>query len=75
MYLGPEESRRLRAICIEVWRGKLPPHEATVLAKKELARVQHLLAEAQERVDSVMPHLRERTITVNEAEKEILLGE
>ncbi|MBI5913701.1 hypothetical protein HY839_04680 [Candidatus Azambacteria bacterium] len=65
----------LKVILIKVYRKQLSLEEASAQAKDLFARLEHNLAEAQGRVGGVIPHLREGTITVNEAAGEILLEE
>lgn len=73
MVLGRYE-HELRVVLIKAYRQQLSREEAATQVKNILARFENDIAEAKKRVDDVIPHLRERTITVNEAEEEILLG-
>lgn len=62
----------LRVVCIRAWRGELSCDEAAEAARSVLTEFQKNIAEAEKRVDGIMPHLCDRSITVNEAESEIL---
>lgn len=74
MVLGRYE-HELRVVLIKAYRQQLSRDEASAQVKSILAQLENNIAEAKGRVDDVIPHLRKGTITVNEAEKEILLGE
>lgn len=62
----------LRVACIRAWRNELSCDEAAAAVKSVLAKFQKDIAEAEKRVDSIIPHLCDKSITVNEAESEIL---
>lgn len=74
MYLGKYE-HELRVILIKAWREQLPRDEAATQVKSILAQLENSIAKAKGRVDGIMPELCDGSITVNEAESEILLGE
>ena len=74
MYFVTHE-HNLRVILIKTYHGQISPDEAVRQAKGVLEKLENDIAKARERVDAIIPHLCKGTITVNEAEGEILLGE
>ncbi len=74
MYLGKYE-HELRVVLIKAWRGELPHDEAVAEVRNVFSKLQDNLESGKGRAYNAILDLCGGSITVNEAEREILFGE